>query len=132
MATSPIPSEHYDCHRSPIEEDVAMDESYRAAVDSARTMLANALLADIPYRLAQGLGLERFVMAMLRTVGLMVLSMGYRTLCISLVERAKGSGLTVHERALVRFKTLCGEVEVDSPSLWSRPTGASARPMQEV
>jgi len=109
-----------------------MDESYRAAVDSARTMLANALLADSPYLLAQGLGLDRFVMAMLRTVGLMVLSMGYRTLCISLVERAKGSGLTVHARALVRFQTLCGAVEVDSPSLWSRPTGASARPMQEV
>jgi len=109
-----------------------MDERYREAVDSASTMLANALLADIPYLLDQGLGLDRFVMDMLRAVGLMVLSIVYRTLCISLVERAKGSGLTVHERALVRFKTLFGEVEVDSPYLWSRQTGASARPMKEV
>jgi len=69
---------------------------------------------------------------MLRAVGLMVLSVVYRTLCLSLVERAKQSSLTVHERATVRFKTLFGTVEVDSPSLWSRQTGASARPMKEV
>ena len=109
-----------------------MEPTYRDAIHDASATLSQALLDDLPALLAQGLRLDALVRDILRAVGLAVLSALYQGLCAHLVEQARARGLTVQSRPRVRFKTLYGEVEVESPYLRSASTGESARPMKDT
>ena len=109
-----------------------MEQRYRDAINDASAKLSQALLADIPTLLEQGLRLDALVRDILRAVGLAVLSALYQGLCAHLVEQATKRGLTVQNRPRVRFKTLFGEVEIESPYLRSSQSGASARPMKDL
>jgi hypothetical protein len=109
-----------------------MEQRYRDAINDASAKLSQALLEDIPTLLEQGLRLDALVRDVLRTVAVALLSALYQGLCAYLVEQATARGLTVQSRSIVRFKTLFGEVEVESPYLRSSQSGESARPMKEV
>jgi hypothetical protein len=109
-----------------------MDPRYRDAINDASANLSHALLDDIPALLAQGLRLDALVRDILRAVGLALLSALYQGLCTHLVEQATTRGLTVQSRPRVWFKTLFGEVEMESPYLRSSQTGESARPMKDI
>ena len=109
-----------------------MDPRYRDAIDHASAELSRALLDHIPALLAQGLRLDALVRDILRAVGLALLSALYQGLCTHLVQHATDQGLSVQSRSIVRFKTLFGEVEIESPYLRSAQSGESARPMKDV
>lgn len=109
-----------------------MDPRYRDAIDNASVELSHALLDDIPALLAQGLRLDALVRDILRAVGLALLSALYQGLCFYLVQQATERGLTVQSRPIVRFKTLFGEVDIESPYLRSAQSGESVRPMKDV
>lgn len=109
-----------------------MDPKYRDVIDNVSAELSQALLADIPALLAQGLRLDALVRDILRAVGLALLSALYQGLCAHLVQQATHRGLTVQSRPIVRFKTLFGEVEMESPYLRSAQSGESARPMKDT
>lgn len=109
-----------------------MDPRYRDAINDASANLSQALLDDIPALLAQGLRLDAVVRDILRAVGLALLSALYQGLCRHLVQQATDRGLSVQSRPRVRFKTLFGEVELESPYLRSSQTGESARPMKDT
>jgi hypothetical protein len=109
-----------------------MDPTYRDAIDNASAELSQALLADMPTLLAQGLRLDALVRDILRAVGLALLRALYQGLCTHLVAQATHRGLTVQSRAVVWFKTLFGELEIESPYLRSAQSGESARPMKDV
>jgi hypothetical protein len=109
-----------------------MDPTYRDAIDNASAELSQALLADMPTLLAQGLRLDALVRDILRAVGLALLSALYQGLCAHLVQQATHRGLTVQSRPMVRFKTLFGEVEIESPYLRHPQSGESARPMKDT
>ena len=68
----------------------------------------------------------------LRAVGLALLSALYQGLCAHSVHGATNRGLTVQSRPLVWFKTLYGELEIESPYLRSSHNGESARPMKDI
>jgi hypothetical protein len=82
--------------------------------------------------LDQGLRLDALVRDVLRAVALALLSALYQGLYGYLVEQTTARGLTVQTRPIVRFKTLYGEVEVESPYLRSSQSGESARPMKDL
>lgn len=109
-----------------------MEERYREAIDAASRCLSEALLSEMETLLENGLRLDGLVKELLRWVGLAVMSALYRALCTYLVRKATRRGLTVQSRARVCFKTLFGDIEVESPYLWDPKSGASARPMKEV
>ena len=109
-----------------------MEPRYRDAIHNASAELSHALLEDIPALLAQGLRLDALVRDLLRAVGLALLSALYQGLWAHLVQQAIDRGLRVQSRPRVRFKTLFGEVEMESPYLRSAQSGESARPMQDV
>ena len=68
----------------------------------------------------------------MRAVALTLLSALYQGLCTYRVQQATDRGLTVQSRSRVRFKTLFGEVEIESPYLRHSRSGESARPMKDV
>jgi hypothetical protein len=109
-----------------------MDPRYRDAIANASAELSQALLADIPTLLAQGLRLDALVRDILRALGLALLSALYQGLCAHLVAQATHRGLTVQSRPVVGFKTLFGELEIESPYLRSSQSGESARPMKDI
>jgi hypothetical protein len=82
--------------------------------------------------LQQGLRLDALVRDVLRAVALALLSALYQGLCRYLVEQAAARGLTMQTRPIVHFKTLYGEVKVESPYLRSSQSGESARPMKDI
>jgi len=109
-----------------------MDSRYRDAIDNASAEICHALLEDIPELLQQGLRLDALVRDLLRAVALALLSALSQGWCAYLVEQATARGLTVQSRPMVRFKTLFGEVDMESPYLRSAQSGASARPMKDL
>jgi len=109
-----------------------MDPTYRDAIDNASMELSQALMQDIPGLLEQGLRLDALVRDILRAVGLALLSALYQGLSAHLVQQATHRGLTVQSRPVVRFKTLFGEVEIESPYLRHPQSGESARPMKDI
>jgi hypothetical protein len=109
-----------------------MEPRYREAIHNASTELCQALMQDVPALLQQGLRLDALVRDVLRAVALALLSALYQGLCSYLVEQATARGLIVQTRPIVRFKTLYGEVEVESPYLRSPQSGESARPMKDI
>ena len=109
-----------------------MDPRYRDAIENASAELSKALLDHIPVLLAQGLRLDALVRDLLRAVSLALLSALYQSLCVHLVQCAIDRALSVQSRPHVRFKTLFGEVEMESPYLRSAQSGESARPMKDV
>ena len=109
-----------------------MAPRYRDAIDNASAQLSQALLENIPALLAQGLRLDALVRDLLRSVGLALLSALYQGLCAYLVQPATARALTVQSRPIVRFKTLFGEVEMESPYVRSAQSGESARPLKDV
>jgi hypothetical protein len=109
-----------------------MDPRYRDAIDNASADLCQALLEHIPALLEQGLRLDALVREVLRAVALALLSALYQGLGTYLVEQATACGFTVQSRPIVRFKTLFGEVEIESPYLRNTQSGESARPMKDV
>ena len=102
-----------------------MEERYRSAIEAASACLSEALLGEKDRLLDNGFRLDALVRDLLRLVGLAVLKALYAALCRHLVQQARRRGL------VVRFKTLFGELEVESPYLWSRTSGESARPLQD-
>ena len=109
-----------------------MEPRYRDAINDASAKLSQALLEALPTLLEQGLRLDALVRDVLRTVAVALLSALYQGLCTSLVQQATDRGLTVQSRSRVRFKTLFGEVEIESPYLRHPRSGESARPMKDV
>ena len=109
-----------------------MDPTYRDVIDNASAELSQALLADMPTLLAQGLRLDALVRDILRAVGLALLSALYQGLCAHLVQQATHRGLTMQSRPVVQFKTLFGEVKIESPYLRHPQSGESARPMKDT
>jgi hypothetical protein len=109
-----------------------MEERYREAIEAASQCLSEVILRDMETLLENGHRLDGLVKEILRWVGLAVMHALYGALCTYLVRKATRCGLTVQSRAMVCFKTLFGDVEVESPYLWDAESGASARPMKEV
>src|SRR5688572_15323574 len=109
-----------------------MDPRYRDVIDTASADLCQALLENIPALLEHGLRLDALVRDVLRAVALALLSALYQGLSTYLVEQATACGLTVQRRPIVRFKTLFGEVDIESPYMRSSQSGESARPMKDV
>jgi hypothetical protein len=46
-------------------------------------------------------------------------------------QEAKTNGLIVHRRKLVKYKSLFGEIEIESPYLWNKNTQKGARPVKD-
>jgi hypothetical protein len=109
-----------------------MEPRYREAIHHASTELCQALMQDVPALLQQGLRLDALVRDVLRAVALALLSALYQGLCRYRVEQAAARGLTVQTRPIVHFKTLYGEVKVESPYLRSSQSGESSRPMKDI
>jgi hypothetical protein len=109
-----------------------MEQKYRDAIDTASACLSQALLADIPALLEQGLQLDVWVRDLLRAVGLTLLRTLYHALGAHLVAQAIRRGLTVQSRPIVRFKILFGGFDIESPSMRSPYSGESARPMKDT
>lgn len=108
-----------------------MEERYRSAIEAASACLSEALLGDKETLLDHGFRLDALVRDLLRVVGLAVLKALYGALCQHLVHQARRQGLEIQSRLVVRFKTLFGELEVESPYLWSRTSRESARPLKD-
>ena len=109
-----------------------MEPRYREAIHNASTELCQALMQDVPALLQQGLPLDALVRDVLRAVALALLSALYQGFCRYVVEPAAARGLSVQTRPIVHFKTLYGEVKVDSPYLRSSQSGESSRPMKDI
>jgi len=109
-----------------------MDPRYRDAINNASADRSQALLEDISKLLQKSLQLDALVRDILRAVALALLSTLYEGLGAYLVEQATARGLTVPSRPIVRFKTLCGAVEMESPYWRSSQSGEAARPMKDV
>lgn len=52
-------------------------------------------------------------------------------LSTQVTQEAKATGMTIHKRKQVKYKSLFGEIEIESPYLWNKNTQKGARPVKE-
>lgn len=75
--------------------------------------------------------LDRELYKLLRSIGLQVVSMLLGWLSTQVTQEAKATGMSVHRRKQVKYKSLFGEIEIESPYLWNKNTRKGARPVKE-
>jgi hypothetical protein len=109
-----------------------MDGRYDELIEETSRKLTEGLLADVEHVIDVGKELDGFVLDALREVGRSVMCRLYEALCAELVTRLSNPTLPVERRPKVPFRTVFGEVEVESPYLRNRTTGESCRPMLET
>jgi len=106
-------------------------EDYDEAIENASTLLVDAMLGDIDELIEEGHRLDAKVQTVVFALARRMLVKLYETAKATLVDRHKRSGLTVERRKTVTFKPLFGPIEVESPYMYDRDSGRSARPMRE-
>ena len=52
-------------------------------------------------------------------------------LSTQVTQETKATGLIVHRRKRVKYLSLFGAVEIESPYLWNKETGLGVRPVKE-
>ncbi len=52
-------------------------------------------------------------------------------LSTQLTQEAKANSLIIHRRKRIKYKSLFGPIEVESPYLWDKKTGRGARPVKD-
>lgn len=109
-----------------------MDGRYDELLEKTSLEFAEGLLADVECLVEVGAELDGFVLDGLRIVGRQVMCHLYKALSALLVTRLSCPTLPVERRPKVPFRTVFGEVEVESPYLRNRTTGESRRPMLET
>lgn len=109
-----------------------MDGRYDELIEETSLKLAEGLLADVEHVIDMGRDLDGFVLDRLRAVGCSVMTRLFEALGSHLIELLSSSTLRVERRPKVTYRTVFGEVEVESPYLRNRTTGESRRPMLET
>lgn len=108
-----------------------MKQDYTNVISQLSLMLFQALQEsqpDLELILAE---LERLIAAILRQVGLQVVTMVFNQLSSTLTQKAKAEGLVVHRKIRVKYAVLFGRLEIESPYLWDKKNRRSARPLKE-
>jgi hypothetical protein len=75
--------------------------------------------------------LDRELYKLLPAVGLQVMSMLFAWLSTQVNQEAKATGLIVHRCKRVKYLSLFGGHEIESPYLWDKKTGRGARPVKD-
>lgn len=69
---------------------------------------------------------------LLRLIGLQLVSMLLSRFCSQVTTAvARSENLTVHRQKRIKYFTLFGPVEIESPYLWNRQTKKGARPVKD-
>ena len=108
-----------------------MNSDYTDVINEISQVLFNAIQKREPDLRSTVHELDRQVYKLLRAVGLQVVSMLLAWLSSQLTQEAKATGLAVQRRHQVKYASLFGNVNVESPYLWDKKTGRGARPVKE-
>ena len=104
---------------------------YTDIINEISQLLFKAISEREPDLRSKAHQLDRELYKLLRAVGLQVVSMLLAWLSTQVTQEALATGLIVQRRKLVRYKSLFGEIEIESPYLWNKNTRRGARPVKE-
>lgn len=104
---------------------------YTDVINEISQLLFNAIYEREPDLRSKIHQLDCELYKLLRAVGLQVVSMLFAWLSTQLTQEAKATGLIVHRRKRVKYLSLFGAVEIESPYLWDKKTGRGARPVKD-
>jgi hypothetical protein len=109
-----------------------MNLKYLEAIETASTLLAEAIVSDMEEALSYGAGLDRSVQDLTHAIGQDTLTLVYASISSHLTEQRQQEGWQIEHHSTVIFKTLFGPVAVDSPYLQKPGAAGGVRPMRQV
>ena len=109
-----------------------MNLKYLEAIETASTLLAEAIVNDMEEALSYGAGLDRSVQDLTHAIGQDTLTLVYASISSHLTEQRQQEGWQIEHHSTVIFKTLFGPVVVDSPYLQKSGEAGGVRPMRQV
>lgn len=108
-----------------------MQESYAKAMQEASEILTQAVLETEPNLEEVAREVDGLIRSLLRVTGRLTMEAILGEARRRVTEAAQREGMRVHRRKGVRFFGLFGPMEVDSPYLYDRMGGRSARPVKD-
>ncbi len=109
-----------------------MNLKYLETIETASTLLAEAIVSDMEEALSYGAGLDRSVEDLTHAIGQDTLTLVYARISSHLTEQRQQEGWQIEHHSTVIFKTLFGPVVVDSPYLQKSGEAGGVRPMRQV
>ncbi len=94
-----------------------MKEKYDYLIDSASTLITDELKKNMEVLLAQGDSLDKFVLDLLREVGLSSMEKLYQEVSTQTTTACQAEGYHIERHESVSYKTIFGEIAVESPYL---------------
>ncbi len=104
---------------------------YTDVINEISSLLFKAILEREPDLRSKAHQLDRKLYKLLRSVGLQVVSMLFGWLSTQVTQAAKATGMIIHRRKQVKYKSLFGEIKIESPYLWNKNTRKGARPVKD-
>jgi hypothetical protein len=90
---------------------------YTDVINEISSLLFKAVSEREPDLRSKVHQLDRELYKLLRSVGLQVVSMLLGWLSTQVTQEAKVTGMTIHKRKQVKYKSLFGEIKIESPRL---------------
>ena len=90
---------------------------YTDVINEISSLLFKAVSERSPDLRSKVHQLDRELYKLLRSVGLQVVSMLLGWLSTQVTQEAKVTGMTIHKRKQVKYKSLFGEIKIESPRL---------------
>ena len=109
-----------------------MEERYSDLIVETSEFIAERMLCDLEALFEAGSNLDGLVLELLRAIGLKTMARLFAGLVEPALERVGGPNAPVERRPMVPFKTIFGEIMVESPYVRDRETSESSRPMLEL
>jgi hypothetical protein len=104
---------------------------YTDVINEISSLLFKAISEREPDLRSKVDRLDRELYKLLRAVGLQVVSMLLAWLSTQVSQEAKATGLILHRRKRIKYLSLFGAHEIESPYLWDKKRGKGARPVKE-
>jgi hypothetical protein len=104
---------------------------YTDVINEISSLLFKAISEREPNLRSKVDRLDRELYKLWRAVGLQVVSMLLAWLSTQITQEAKATGLILHRRKRVKYLSLFGAHEIESPYLWDKKTGRGARPVKQ-
>ncbi len=108
-----------------------MNDKYAEVIEAVTNLLSQELLKDQEGVLGCGDLLDKFVLELLRTVGVQTLGVLYAAMDSYLVKDCQNQGWQIESHKVVKFCTLFGWVDTPSAYLWKPGAGYGMRPLKE-
>ncbi|MDJ0718929.1 MAG: hypothetical protein QNJ54_32675 [Prochloraceae cyanobacterium] len=108
-----------------------MTQKYTVVIEKVSQIIFEAIAAREENLKDKVFEIDTDLLSLLRVIGLRVMSMLLTMLITQVTTQAQTPGWKIQRRPTIKYTTIFGELEIESPYLWNKKQKKGMRPVAE-